>query len=85
MEMNESFLGALKAFIQSAVSGQAILRNSVPHKKENEMATKSDFTDGEWEALRDAPHLVAFAVATAGGKRSDWHYQGGIRACWCDH
>ena len=30
------------------------------------MATKSDFTDGEWEALRDAPHLVAFAVATAG-------------------
>ena len=30
------------------------------------MATKSDFTDREWEALRDAPHLVAFAVATAG-------------------
>ena len=30
------------------------------------MLAKTDFTDGEWEALRDAPHLVAFAVATAG-------------------
>ena len=29
------------------------------------MATKTDFSDVEWEALRDAPHLVAFAVATA--------------------
>src|SRR6187399_2970151 len=31
------------------------------------MATKADFTEQEWEALRDAPHLVAFAVATSGG------------------
>jgi hypothetical protein len=30
------------------------------------MATKADFTEQEWEALRDSPHLVAFAVATAG-------------------
>ena len=66
MEMNESFLGALKAFIQSAVSGQPTIRNSEPHEKEHKMLAKTDFTDGEWEALRDAPHLVAFAVATAG-------------------
>ena len=31
------------------------------------MAAKTDFSDQEWEALRDAPHLVAFAIATAGG------------------
>ena len=31
------------------------------------MASKLDFTDQEWQALRDAPLLVAFAVATAGG------------------
>jgi hypothetical protein len=31
------------------------------------MATKTDFTEQEWESLRDAPLLVAFAVATAGG------------------
>ena len=31
------------------------------------MATKVDFTDQEWESLRDAPHLVALSVATAGG------------------
>jgi hypothetical protein len=30
------------------------------------MATKTDFTDQEWEALRDAPHLVMLSVATAG-------------------
>jgi hypothetical protein len=30
------------------------------------MATKSDFTAEEWEVLRDAPHLVMLAVATAG-------------------
>ncbi len=30
------------------------------------MATKADFTDLEWESLRNAPHLVALAVATAG-------------------
>lgn len=30
------------------------------------MAKKSDFTPQEWEVLRDAPHFVAFAVATAG-------------------
>jgi hypothetical protein len=30
------------------------------------MATKSDFTSQEWETLRDAPHYVALAVATAG-------------------
>lgn len=30
------------------------------------MAKKSDFSDQEWEVLRDAPHLVALAVATAG-------------------
>ena len=31
------------------------------------MAAKSDFTETEWEALRDAPHLVALSVAIAGG------------------
>ena len=31
------------------------------------MATKTDFTETEWEALRDAPHLVALSVAIAGG------------------
>jgi hypothetical protein len=30
------------------------------------MAKKTDFTAQEWEALRDAPHFVTFAVATAG-------------------
>ena len=30
------------------------------------MATKADFTAQEWEALRDAPHLVPLAVAIAG-------------------
>jgi len=30
------------------------------------MATKTDFTAQEWEVLRDAPHFVSFAVATAG-------------------
>jgi hypothetical protein len=30
------------------------------------MATKNDFTPQEWNDLRDAPHFVAFAVATAG-------------------
>jgi hypothetical protein len=30
------------------------------------MATKADFTAQEWEVLRDAPHLVTLAVATAG-------------------
>jgi hypothetical protein len=30
------------------------------------MATKAQFTAQEWEALRDAPHLVTLAVATAG-------------------
>jgi hypothetical protein len=30
------------------------------------MATKTDFTTQEWEALRDAPHFVSLAVATAG-------------------
>lgn len=30
------------------------------------MATKSDFTQQEWETLRDAPHLVMLSVATAG-------------------
>lgn len=30
------------------------------------MATKSDFTSQEWETLRDAPHFVTLAVATAG-------------------
>ena len=30
------------------------------------MATKEDFTDQEWETLRDAPQLVSLAVATAG-------------------
>jgi hypothetical protein len=30
------------------------------------MATKAAFTAQEWEALRDAPHLVMLAVATAG-------------------
>jgi hypothetical protein len=30
------------------------------------MATKTDFTAQEWEALRDAPHFVSLAVATAG-------------------
>ena len=31
------------------------------------MAAKTDFTETEWEALRDAPHLVALSVAIAGG------------------
>lgn len=30
------------------------------------MSKKSDFTDQEWEVLRDAPHLVMLSVATAG-------------------
>jgi hypothetical protein len=30
------------------------------------MATKIDYTAQEWEVLRDAPHFVALAVATAG-------------------
>jgi hypothetical protein len=30
------------------------------------MARKSDFSVQEWEALRDAPHAVALAVAAAG-------------------
>jgi hypothetical protein len=30
------------------------------------MATKTSFTDQEWEVLRDAPHLVMLSVATAG-------------------
>jgi hypothetical protein len=30
------------------------------------MATKSDFTDQEWETLRNAPQLVMLSVATAG-------------------
>jgi hypothetical protein len=30
------------------------------------MAKKADFTPQEWEALRDAPHLVMLSVATAG-------------------
>jgi pimeloyl-ACP methyl ester carboxylesterase len=35
-------------------------------KRRKKMATKADFTTQEWEALRDAPHLVAIAVAAAG-------------------
>jgi len=66
MEMNESFLGALKGFIRSALAGQP-LRNPIPLDKGHTVAMKADFTNDEWEALRDAPHLVAFAVATAGG------------------
>lgn len=31
------------------------------------MAVKTDFSAAEWQTLRDAPHLVALAVATAGG------------------
>ena len=31
------------------------------------MATKTDFSSTEWEVLRDAPHVVVLAVATAGG------------------
>lgn len=30
------------------------------------MTTKTDFTSGEWEILRDAPNLVVLAVAFAG-------------------
>jgi hypothetical protein len=30
------------------------------------MATKTDFTAQEWQALRDTPHLVMLSVATAG-------------------
>ena len=30
------------------------------------MATKNDFTTDEWQALRDAPQLVALATAAAG-------------------
>lgn len=30
------------------------------------MSSKSDFTTSEWEVLRDAPHYVTLAVATAG-------------------
>jgi hypothetical protein len=30
------------------------------------MATKTDFTDQEWETLRNAPQLVMLSVATAG-------------------
>ena len=30
------------------------------------MATKTDFSTIEWETLRDAPHLVVLAVASAG-------------------
>jgi hypothetical protein len=30
------------------------------------MATKTDFTAQEWEALRDSPHLVMLSVAAAG-------------------
>lgn len=30
------------------------------------MATKSDFTQDEWRTLRDAPHLVVVAAASAG-------------------
>jgi len=30
------------------------------------MATKTDFSTTEWETLRDAPHLVVLAVASAG-------------------
>src|SRR5215471_16470362 len=35
-------------------------------KRSRTMATKTDFTSQEWETLRDAPHLVMLAVATAG-------------------
>jgi hypothetical protein len=31
------------------------------------MATKTDFSSTEWEVLRDTPHLVVLAMATAGG------------------
>ena len=30
------------------------------------MSTKSDFTAAEWDALRNAPHVAALAVAAAG-------------------
>ena len=30
------------------------------------MATKTDFSTTEWDALRNAPHLAALAVAAAG-------------------
>jgi hypothetical protein len=30
------------------------------------MTTKTDFTPAEWEALRNAPHIAAVAVAAAG-------------------
>ena len=33
----------------------------------NSMSQKADFSDQEWEMLRDTPHLVAIAVAMAGG------------------
>jgi hypothetical protein len=31
------------------------------------MSQKADFSSQEWETLRDTPHLVAIAVAVAGG------------------
>lgn len=31
------------------------------------MASKSDFSSDEWRTLRDTPHLVAIAMAAAGG------------------
>lgn len=31
------------------------------------MATKSDFIASEWEVLRDTPHAVVLAIASAGG------------------
>lgn len=31
------------------------------------MSKKADFTNEEWQTVRDAPHLVALSVATAGG------------------
>jgi len=33
----------------------------------NSMSHKADFSDQQWETLRDAPNLVAIAVAMAGG------------------
>ena len=31
------------------------------------MATKTDFSSTEWDVLRNTPHLVVLAMATAGG------------------
>jgi hypothetical protein len=33
------------------------------------MATRRDFSDKQWQALRDAPHLVGLAIAAAGNPR----------------